>query len=87
VLSVPTREERNLPDDASEVAGIKTDGPNLGVTFIDYDHDGDLDFTSSQHYSRTRPRPPQWADNQVSERPNFSLQLQVCVTIGNGTFH
>jgi tetratricopeptide (TPR) repeat protein len=30
--------------DVSQTAKIASDGPNAGVTFIDYDHDGDLDL-------------------------------------------
>ena len=30
--------------DVTEAAGIKSDGLNIGLTFVDYDHDGDIDL-------------------------------------------
>src|SRR5207237_6069313 len=37
-------EKNGVFKDVTDNAGIKNEGPNVGVTFIDYDHDGDLDL-------------------------------------------
>ena len=37
-------EKNGLFKDASQIAKVASDGPNAGITFIDYDHDGDLDL-------------------------------------------
>jgi len=43
--------------DVSEAAGIKSDafaaGSNIGLTFVDYDHDGDIDLYVSRYSSDT----------------------------------
>jgi Tfp pilus assembly protein PilF len=66
--------------DLTEAAGIdraaevKSDGENAGLTFIDYDHDGDLDLYISRYYSDIRHFPPP---------PSENLMLR---NNGNGTF-
>ena len=66
--------------DMTEAAGIKraaeikSDGENAGLTFIDYDHDGDLDLYVSRYYSDIRHFPAP---------PGANLMLR---NNGNGTF-
>src|SRR5207237_8972524 len=69
-------------NDGTEAAGIRSDGLYLGLTFIDYDHDGDLDLfvtrttgfaTSKLPSARTPPAPLRYS--------NLMLRNN-----GNGTF-
>lgn len=55
-------------------AEVKSDGENAGMTFIDYDHDGDLDLYISRYYSDIRHFP---------SPPSENLMLR---NNGNGTF-
>ena len=39
--------------DVTEAAGIKSDGFNAGLTFVDYDHDGDIDLYVTRFSGQT----------------------------------
>jgi Flp pilus assembly protein TadD len=58
-------------DRAAAIAG---DGVNAGLTFIDYDHDGDIDLYISRYYSDIR---------RSQARPSTNLMLR---NNGDGTF-
>ncbi len=55
--------------DVTEAAGIHSDGVNLGLTFIDYDHDGDLDL----YVTRTGNDQKRGFGEDVSSRPKSNV--------------
>jgi tetratricopeptide (TPR) repeat protein len=68
--------------DVTEAAGIKSAG-NVGVTFIDYDHDGDLDLYITR-YGDPAPSDQSKAANSPS-RPFWGVN-RMWRNNGNGTF-
>jgi hypothetical protein len=68
--------------DVTEAAGIKSAG-NVGVTFVDYDHDGDLDLYITR-YGDHAPSDQSKAANS-SSRPFWGVN-QMWRNNGNGTF-
>ena len=79
-LALFHNEKNGTFKDMTEASGIgresviKADGENAGLTFIDYDHDGDVDLYVSRYYSDLRR-------SKAAPSPNLMLRNN-----GNGTF-
>src|SRR5882672_32710 len=74
--------------DVSEAAGIKSaafaTGSNLGLTFVDYDHDGDIDLYVSRYSSDTLFDPRKSAlDAKATKVAGANVMFR---NNGNGTF-
>jgi len=69
--------------DVTQAAGIKSEGFNLGVTFVDYDHDGDLDLYVTQFINQPAPErgKPITLPYDQFHPPNVMFRNN-----GNGTF-
>jgi tetratricopeptide (TPR) repeat protein len=76
--------------DMAESAGIKAGGPVLGVTFVDYDHDGDLDLLVTHIASRylgqgsteSESFPEAWRNNGNGTFTNVSADLGLDDLVG-----
>jgi len=74
--------------DVSEAAGIKSDafaaGSNIGLTFVDYDHDGDIDLYVSRYSSDTLFDPRKSAlDAKATKVAGANIMFR---NNGSGTF-
>jgi len=73
--------------DVTDGAGIKTSGPLLGVTFVDYDHDGDLDLLithiASRYLGREEPDSPEaWRNDGNGTFTNVSAEIGLDEVVG-----
>jgi hypothetical protein len=69
--------------DVTDTAGIKSDGFNAGLTFIDYDHDGDVDLYISRYSEGKAFDPRSTAEGVVGDTSGSDLMWR---NNGNGTF-